>query len=209
MLKKLGIIKDDKSQKAYEVFNMIGVASDFLSNTMEPKEYVVKCWDEYKRLPIPRNNALNGKVFEFIIASLLIKEKILPLFFQATAAFVPNVVYDAVVYSLECGPISISVKTSLRERYKQADLEAIALKYVHRKAKCFLLTNNEGEAKNVKKKILTGAVIGIDKDIIANSDDINEFVEELNKYKLEKPHKVDVLKAGAIITSQTIKKASR
>jgi hypothetical protein len=52
-------------------------------------------------------------------------------------------------------PICISAKTSLRERYKQADFEAIALKYVHRKALSFLVTLEENEAKSVKAKKLS------------------------------------------------------
>ena len=43
-----------------------------------------------------------------------------------------------------------------RERYKQADLEAIALKYVHRKALSYLVTLEANEAKSVKAKIKSG-----------------------------------------------------
>lgn len=66
---------------------------------------------------------------------------------SAKVAFVPNVIYDLMFYTSERGPICISAKTSLRERYKQADLEAIALKYVHRKALSYLVTLQTNEAK--------------------------------------------------------------
>jgi len=34
----------------------------------------------------------------------------------------------------------LTIKTSLRERYKQADLEGLALKQVYRKSKTYLIT---------------------------------------------------------------------
>jgi hypothetical protein len=105
----------------------------------KPSEYMINCWTKYKDLNVKDNNT-NGKVFEYILATLCIREGLLPLFIEARVAFVPNVNYDIMLYSEEIGPISFSLKTSLRERYKQADLEAIALKYVHRRAHCYLLT---------------------------------------------------------------------
>ena len=119
----------------------------------KPNEYVHKYWNAYVSHPEGNNN-LNGKVFEYILATLCVREGILPLYMSAKVAFVPNVIYDIMFYSLERGPICWSVKTSLRERYKQADLEAIALKYVHRKALSYLITLEEKEAKSVKAKIL-------------------------------------------------------
>ena len=92
-------------------------------------------------------------IFEYILATLFVREGILPLYLSAKVAFVPNVIYDLMLFTSERGPICLSAKTSLRERYKQADLESIALKYVHRKALSFLLTLEENEAKSVKKKL--------------------------------------------------------
>lgn len=80
-------------------------------------------------------------------------------------------------YTTERGPICISAKTSLRERYKQADLEAIALKYVHRRALCYLVTLDISEAKKVKEKIKSGDVIGLDKVVVATSDEFNDLIE--------------------------------
>ena len=123
MLKKLGIVKS--KTKGYHVF-MEHIAPDFMSNTMGPSEYVRYCWNNYENSGVERNNSLNGTIFELIIATLFVKEGILPLHLQAQVAFVPNVNFDAVLYTHETGPIGLSLKTSLRERYKQADLEAVA-----------------------------------------------------------------------------------
>ena len=90
-------------------------------------------------------------------------------------------------YTTERGPICISAKTSLRERYKQADLEAIALKYVHRKSFSYLVTLDNKEAKSVKAKIKSGDVIGLDNVVVATSNDFNELVVELKNYKFSEP----------------------
>ena len=93
-------------------------------------------------------------------------------------AFVPNVNFDTILYN-KAMPVSLSLKTSLRERYKQADLEAIALKYIYRKSKCYLLTMDTDEANRVKRKIMDGDVIGLDEVIDCNTEDINRLIDIL------------------------------
>lgn len=169
-----------------------------------PSEYISKYWEAYQKLP-ERNNNLNGKIFEYILATLCIREDILPLYLSAKVAFVPNVVYDLMFYTSERGPICISAKTSLRERYKQADLEAIALKYVHRKALSFLVTLEENEARSVRAKIKTGDVIGLDNVVVATSSEFDELIEELKSYKFSEPPTVKVIESNQIVTSEKVR----
>ena len=201
MLKRLGIVKS--RTKGYKVFNE-HIEPNFFNNTMAPNEYVLYCWNKYITSGVSRNNALNGTVFELIIASLLVKEGVVPLYLQANVAFVPNINFDAIVYSSENGPISLSLKTSLRERYKQADLEAIALKYVHRKSKSYLLTIDASEARSVKEKIKNGYVMGLDDAILATSPSFNSLIDELHQANLINPGSVDILTAEKIITSDRV-----
>ena len=201
MLKKLGIVKS--KTKGYHVF-MEHIAPDFMSNTMGPSEYVRYCWNNYENSGVERNNSLNGTIFELIIATLFVKEGILPLHLQAQVAFVPNVNFDAVLYTHENGPIGLSLKTSLRERYKQADLEAVALKYVHRKAENYLLTMDREEAESVSRKIATGAVLGLDKAVLASSDEFDLFVNNLKSKTFISPGSVEIITASRIITEQII-----
>jgi hypothetical protein len=105
----------------------------------------------------------------------------------------------------ERGPICISAKTSLRERYKQADLEAIALKYVHRKALSYLVTLEENEARSVKEKIKSGDVIGLDNVVVATSNEFNELIEELKSYKFSEPPTVKVIESNQVITIEKVK----
>jgi len=129
----------------------------------------------------------------------------LPLYISAKVAFVPNVIYDLMFYTTERGPICISAKTSLIERYKQADLEAIALKYVHRKALSYLVTLEEKEAKSVKEKIKSGDVIGLDNVVVATNNEFNLLIDELKTYKFSEPPTVKVIESNQIITSEKMK----
>ena len=202
MLKKLGIVKT-RGRKGYQIF-MNHIEPDFLNNTMGASEYVRYCWGKYESLGLTGNRSLNGTVFELIIATLFVKEKILPLHLQAQVAFVPNVTFDAVLYTNESGPIGLSLKTSLRERYKQADLEAVALKYVHRKAENYLLTMDRAEADTVSRKIADGAVLGLDKAILASSSEFDAFIADLKTKEFVSPGMVSIITASQVITSQTV-----
>lgn len=163
-----------------------------------PLDYVMKYWRRYQERS-DRNNSLNGKIWECIIITLLYRERLLPFYTQAKVAFVPNVEFDVLLYTPSC-PISLSLKTSLRERYKQADLEAIALRYVHRRAKNYLLTLDPEEADLCKEKIKSGDIIGIDRIIDCNTSDINDLIEELQKVKneLTVSPKIDVVEGNLI-----------
>ena len=202
MLKELGIVlgNDTKAGNMFE-----DLFPDFMTiKYKRPSEYISLLWSKYEKLDTGNSN-LNGKMFEYIFASLCIREKILPLYMSAKVAFVPNVIYDLMFYTSERGPICWSVKTSLRERYKQADLESIALKYVHRKALSYLITLNESEAKNVKGKILTGDVIGLDDVIVATNPEFDELVKDLKKFVFKEPPTVTVIESIQVVTEKNVK----
>ena len=195
IFKEYKIVKG-KQTKALGVF--CSIFPDFTRyNDLLPNEYIAKFWELYEA-GTKEDNSINGKVFEYLIISLLINNNILPVYVQAKVAFVPNVDFDLLLYSKE-KPIALSIKTSLRERYKQADLEAIALKYVHRKAECYLLTLNEQEVKSVNEKIKTGDVIGIDNVIDLRSKAINELINELKEIQFDVAGKIDIITASAIV----------
>lgn len=169
----------------------------------KPSDYVAQYWDRYTKHG-ENNNNLNGKIFEYVLATLFVREGILPIYMSAKVAFVPNVIYDLMFYTSERGPICISAKTSLRERYKQADLEAIALKYVHRKALSYLVTLEEREAKSVKQKIKTGDVIGLDNVVVATNPEFDELINELKEFQFSEPPIVKVIESNQIITAEKV-----
>ena len=195
MLKDIGFKnKNSKSSKLFDKYCWTFHEEDLL-----PNEYVKSCNDIYTSLTGATNNALNGKIFELIIATLCIKENIKPIFCQAKMAFVPNIDYDIILYTKEQYPISLSLKTSMRERYKQADLEAIALKYVHRKAKCYLLSLNKNEVTEIKNKIENGSVLGLDAAICVTDEEFNNFIDDLKAKEYIKPGNIEIITAGTVI----------
>jgi hypothetical protein len=201
-LNQLGITVG-KGNKAEIVFDSL--FPNFLTiKYKKPSDYISIYWGAFQKHPEGNNN-LNGKIFEYILATLFIRENILPLYMSAKVAFVPNVIYDLMFYTAERGPICISAKTSLRERYKQADLEAIALKYVHRKALSYLVTLEVNEAKSVKAKIKSGDVIGLDNVIVATSNDFNDLITEFKTYQFSEPPTVKVIESNQIITLDKVK----
>jgi hypothetical protein len=201
-LNNLGITvgKDNKAEIVFD-----SLFDDFRKvKYKNPTDYINTYWTAFKNHKESNNN-LNGKIFEYILATLFVREGLLPLYLSAKVAFVPNVIYDLMFYTAERGPICISAKTSLRERYKQADLEAIALKYVHRKALSYLVTLEENEARSVKAKIKSGDVIGLDNVVVATSPEFNDLIKELKTYQFSEPPTVKVIESNQVITAERVK----
>lgn len=201
-LNKLGITvgKDNKAEIVFD-----SLFPNFMQVKYKiPTDYINTYWNAFKNHKESNNN-LNGKIFEYILATLFVREGILPFYLSAKVAFVPNVNYDLMFYTTERGPICISAKTSLRERYKQADLEAIALKYVHRKALSYLVTLEENEAKSVKAKIISGDIIGLDNVVVATSLEFNDLIKELKTFQFSEPPTVKVIESNQIITLEKVK----
>lgn len=189
--KKLISTRNSKTEKVFD--ELFGDKTFEQISYTSPQDYIKQYWNEFKKIP-NASNALIGYMWECVINTLLYREGLLPFYRQAKVAFVPNVEFDVILYT-HSSPINISLKTSLRERYKQADLEAIALKYVHRRAKSYLLTLESDEAKACKEKIKTGEIIGLDGIIDCNTEEINILFDELRKLKNDftESNQVDVV----------------
>jgi hypothetical protein len=124
---------------------------------------------------------------------------------NAKVAFVPNINYDLLLYSTDRGPICLSAKTSFRERYKQADLEAIAMKYVHRRSQCFLITLSDEDAKMVNNKQKKGDVIGLDRAVCAISVEFDNLILDLKKFNLVESPEIKVIETNQVVTIEKIK----
>ena len=161
-----------------------------------PSQLISDCWTEYEKQSGKKSSGSsknrNRQFLELLVQYILCKNDILPFYKQAKVAFVPNVNFDALLYTKEIGSIVLSIKTSLRERYKQADLEAIALKQVHRRSKTFLLTLSD-EYLSINKKIEKGDVAGLEKAINCRNSDFDLFIEELKKYTFIEAGSVEIV----------------
>lgn len=160
-----------------------------------PSAVMYELWSRYPN----EIRSLNGKVFEGLLATILYRSDIHPIYVEAMLSFVPNVEFDFVAYSRENGPVILSAKTSLRERYKQADLEGMMVRQVHRKAKSYLITLDVKAAKLVNTKISKGQVLGLDDVVVATSSDFDKLIKELQKLEFYEPDPIDVLKSKRLI----------
>ena len=161
--------------------------------------FVKESWDKLARSGKGGNPNTNGAIFEYLIYLCLDYNNILPFYIQATVACVPNAKYDIVLYTEENLLITLSIKSSLRERYKQADLEGWALRNVHRKALNYLITLDEKAAKGVLKKINNNHITGLDKIFVASAVEFDELIKSLSSYNFCSSKKFDVIETGKLI----------
>lgn len=184
-------------QKTLECFCCICPDMSLYKNK-KPSETVRKLWQKYNKTEAC-TNSMNGKILELIITIILYNSDIMPFYTNAKVHFVPGVNYDILLFSKDNFPIILSVKTSLRERWKQADLEALALNNVYRKAQTYLLTLEEQEASvrlNNKDEWL-----GLDDIIYCCSGEFDKLIDKLKEYKYITPEKIELIDAQAVINS--------
>ena len=199
-----GIMSENSSHSSLSARLLLSIQPSLESIKInQPSKYVDFVWNKAekdKRL----TRDVRGKFFELLIASCLIKNGILPFFWQAQLEFVPLANFDLVIYTEERGPIVLSLKTSIRERYKQAEFEAQAMKDVHRRAKNFLVTMERDEAISLKAKIDSGVLNGIDGVVVANEKSFDELIKLLKSLSI-----VDTPVFSAIKDPQKIESKKR
>lgn len=208
VLKDKGLVTSDNT--ASGVFEGLFGTTEFSSVTYtDCADYVKKYWDAYLNSAWfasandQAKRSVNGKVFEHIIETLFINEGIVPFYIQTEIQYVPNVDFDLVLIREEGKMVAISLKTSLRERYKQADLEASALKNVHRKALCYLFTlpssTDPNGITNANKKIKAGDVLGLTEVVDCTSTRFNDVIDEIKQFTHRRSIDLPEIKTGKVI----------
>jgi len=142
--------------------------------------------------------SMRGRWLEWATAVALKERKLVPAYWQAEFVAVPKNYNDALLWSKEHGPIVISCKTSLRERYKQADLEAVALRQHYPNAKFFLLTldADKRHVASVRKKIAAKELLALHAVYDeTNAEELFAFLKRLTL--MEAPE--NVLRSGKAI----------
>lgn len=145
------------------------------SEDLTSSEFIKKYWKHYQE-DYNSNNSVNGTIFENLIIIALAKAKIKNIYFQAELTYVPSAIFDVFLFS-EKSPIALSIKTTLRERWKQADLEALAIKQVHKNAKCYVITLSHQEVQARRKN--DDSYAGLDGFVLADTKEFDDLVEEL------------------------------
>jgi hypothetical protein len=179
-----GIMSESSSRSSLSAQLLLSIQPSLESIEIhQPSKYVEFIWSKAEK-DDRLTRDLRGKFFELVIASCLIKNEIVPFFWQAQLEFVPLANFDLVVYTEERGPVVLSLKTSIRERYKQAEFEAQAMKDVHRRAKNFLVTMEVEEAISLQAKIDSGVLSGIDGVVVAKENSFDELIELLKSFSI-------------------------
>jgi hypothetical protein len=131
------------------------------------------------------NQQSRGAAFELLFSILLIREGVCPFYTQAEVVFVPNAKFDVLIYSAQGDIVTVSLKTSLRERWKQADLEAFAVRQVHRNSIGILAVmpqnqRDANEVSNVAQKISQKKVFGLTECVnLANEGEAEQLIKKL------------------------------
>jgi hypothetical protein len=122
------------------------------------------------------NNSLPGAVFEklFEIYCYLLSYQIAAQ--DEYFGEVPLVKPDFVLKNKNGEYLFLSLKTSLRERWKQADWEAIYFKEYYPDTPCILLTFDESEERRLQTKITDNLLKGLDDSCIASSKKLDQIL---------------------------------
>lgn len=123
---------------------------------------------------------LAGTWMEYSLLVALKQRGKAPLYWQAEFPQFRNNYFDVVLFTREHGPVVLSPKTSLRERYKQADLEAFGLKRFFPEAKFYLLTldADKRHVANLRQKIADRETQGLDG--LFDETDVEELFRRLD-----------------------------
>ncbi len=151
------------------------------NNNFEPANRVAVIFNANKR-----GANWNGFLFEALIHELLISAKIPSdcIFQNQGLALIPDTRYDFVLChtdkkTLNQTPICLSLKTSLRERYKQADREGMIAKQVHRGSVTALLTMDTEQVTRIRHYLY-----GLDYIVDCNdASELSDFIGKIKTYK--------------------------
>jgi len=191
----------EESAKTNKMFALLDPKIQY-KRKEKPADYVSRLWEKYKRFEL-KSNSLNGSVFEAIVFASLIGAGLSQrnIYIHKTLAFAPDVEYDIILFPKTkngkvdiSAPVVLSMKTSLRERYKQAANEGWALKNVYMRAEYYLLTvDSESKIQATNSKIKQKELRGIDEIIDPRSEKFNNLVSALRTQGIGRPQKIDVL----------------
>ncbi len=148
-----------------------------------PHQFVSNTYSTYLN-QFQTTSSTNGRIFEYLICETLAQEKIVPFYYQARFEHVPNADFDVVLYHRR-KPVVLTMKVSMRERYKQSVLEGWVLWQVYKNAKTWLITMHEKEALNVQSKIDAGEIVGVDGCILASTPAYDTVLDKLKERDFE------------------------
>jgi hypothetical protein len=138
--------------------------------------------------------SLNGFLFQSLVARALNLAGIDPVYPEAFVTFVPVAKYDIVIPTQAEGLVNLSVKTTMRERWKQAEFEGIALKRVHRRSRIYVV--NADRKETVRRRNRINECEAIDDFILCDSSDFDALVDAIREWIPQRYPDVPVISVG-------------
>ena len=126
-----------------------------------------------------------GRLFELALCEVLKQEGVTPFYYQVRFAPRSIIDFDVLLYQSPNRPVSFSLKTSLRERWKQSYLEAVILKGVYPAARCYLVTLDRREARRMRERMEKEHMTELDACLVATSESFDELIAELRQETFE------------------------
>ncbi len=161
-----------------------------------PSQLIKEIWEKDLVSKLP--NSTRGNLFEYLIAYCLNLKQVLPFYTQVKINLVVGAIYDIVLFNEKSVPIVLSIKTSLRERYKQSILEARILRDVYSSAKSYLLTLSGSEYKIRKKENDLEEASILDDVIAVDTEEFDKFLEKLSQVSFRKPTRQETVTKGKL-----------
>jgi len=101
-----GLILGSGGGRAVDIILDIQPTLDFFAYT-SPSKYVEELMKRIELHPEFTRDT-RGRAFELVIACALIREEVLPFYFQAEVMFVPLANFDLLIFTKELGPVILS-----------------------------------------------------------------------------------------------------
>lgn len=114
------------------------------------------------------NGRLNGDIFEGLFASAMLGSGLCSFIMSAEYSVLPYSKVDMVVYTQKSGPVMLSLKSSLRERWKQSDLEFHVAKRFNRGIIAAIATMDGDGIRHPTGLLNEGKLLGLDRIVDCN-----------------------------------------
>jgi len=125
-----------------------------------------------------------GHILLICMISALAREQIGPFYVNCGVKGVPTHSWDLVFTSPEGRVIAVSANVTLKERWKNENLAAWALKKVLPQSSAYIVLHNEDEATTIGNKIVRGEAASIDGRAQIFSPDFDQFLAILKSEHL-------------------------
>lgn len=143
-------------------------------------DYIQEIWNNAKRLGIA-NGPQSGPLFEMVVASVFIGAGLVPFYQKAELKAAKKIESDFLFWDeASQSPVCLELTSTLRERYKLADLQAFKVKANFPKAKFFQLTMDYKDAARRSSDDFES----LDGLIFAGSSEIEKVLDAVKQLSL-------------------------